>query len=86
LGLLTGRKIFLPLRVKNTVNNRGKQRNKAVLHWNILIIRLIIYVNKMLKTAKKLFTITSFTTGGYGGINSKFEAQNKYKKGNRWEG
>jgi hypothetical protein len=43
----------------------------------------------MLKTTKKLFTITSFTTGGYGSINSKFEAQNKYKKdkkGNRWEG
>jgi len=54
-----------------------------------MIIRPICAVNKMLKTTKKLFTITSFTTGGYGSINSKFEAQNKYKKdkkGNRWEG
>jgi hypothetical protein len=31
----------------------------------------------MLKTAKKLFTITSFTSGGGGSLNSKFEAQYK---------
>jgi len=43
-------------------------------------------VNNMLKTVKKLFTITSFITGGYGANNSKFEAQNNLQKGNRWEG
>lgn len=37
-------------------------------------------VNKMLKTVKKLFTITSFITGAHGAIFSKFEAQNKNKK------
>lgn len=31
----------------------------------------------MLKTPKKLFTITSLPSGGSGAINSKFEAQNK---------
>lgn len=34
----------------------------------------------MLKTPKKLFTITSVASGGSGAINSKFEAQNKTKK------
>jgi chromosome partitioning protein len=37
----------------------------------------------MLKTLKKLFTITSLPSGGSGAINSKFEAQNKTKKYNR---
>jgi hypothetical protein len=34
-------------------------------------------VNKLLKTTKKMFTITSFTSGGGGALNSKFEAQNR---------
>jgi hypothetical protein len=33
-------------------------------------------VNKMLKTPKKMFTITSLIPGGSGAFNSKFEAQN----------
>jgi len=45
-----------------------------------MIFRKKSYVNKMLKTTKKLFTITSFTSGGHGTLNSKFEAQNKAKK------
>jgi hypothetical protein len=31
----------------------------------------------MLKTPKGMFTITSFSSGGGGAINSKFEAQNE---------
>jgi hypothetical protein len=41
----------------------------------------------MLKTAKEMFTITSFTSGVRGALNIKFEAQNKTikLKGIRWE-
>jgi len=35
------------------------------------------YVNKMLKTAKKMFTTTSFAFGRGGALYSKFEAPNK---------
>ena len=47
-----------------------------------------MHVNKMLKTLKKMFTITSLPSGGSGAINSKFEAQNIIYKltGIRWAG
>jgi len=35
------------------------------------------HVNKMLKTAKKMFTTTSFAFGRGGALYSKFEAPNK---------
>jgi hypothetical protein len=61
------------------------------IQWINIIRRMLkkSHVNKMLKTAKKMFTTTSFGSGGGGALNSKFEAQNKAVqtlKGIRWEG
>lgn len=43
---------------------------------NIIILKKRNVVNKMLKTPKKMFTITSFSFRPGGTLNSKFEAQN----------
>jgi hypothetical protein len=62
-------------------------KEKEMLSWLmsiivkiLLISKMVLFlgecpVNKMLKTTKKMFTITSFTSGGGGSLSSKFETQ-----------
>jgi hypothetical protein len=61
----------------NLTAGRGRHKETKFHKDNILSIRLQKRcVNKMLKIAKKLFTITLLESGTAGSISSKFEAQN----------